>query len=398
MQALAYCFGLLAIFGMIYCVVAWGAVAAFTGTRSSRPGSRPPVTILKPLHGDEPLLTEALRSFFAQDYPVFQIVFGVQRLDDPALSIVDRLSAQFPDRDVAVIIDPTVHGPNRKVGNLINMLPAARHDLLIIADSDLHVRPDYIDSVVAKLLQDGTGLVTTLYTGLAVPGSLLTPLAATQITHSFLPGVLVSRLMGRQDCLGVTMALRRRTLDAIGGLPAVVRHLADDNVLGRLVVEHGLAVRLADTVTAVTVPESSARALWQHEIRWARTNRALAPLAFAASSIQFPMFWAMLAIALSGGATWSVVLAAAAWLARGASACAVDRTLATRNWLLAGHAPVWLVPCRDLLSVAEIAASFLSDRVVWRGHAMFADSGVPAPCRRDGGGGPLADQSGSQLG
>ncbi len=139
------------------------------------------------------------------------------------------------------------------------------------------------------------------------------------------------------------------------------------------------------------------RALWQHEIRWARTNRALAPLAFAASSIQFPMFWAILAVTLSGGATWSVILAACAWMARAASALAIDRSLRRRHWFRAAVTRVWLLPCRDLLSVAEIVASYLSDRVVWRGHAMLADAGASALQRRDYGG-SLADNARSPPG
>ncbi len=234
-QTISYQFGLLAALGLIHCLVAWIAVAVFVARSAGRAGSQAPVTILKPLHGDEPLLEEALASFFLQNYPVFQIVFGVQEPDDPALDVIDRLIARFPSRDVKIVVDPSLHGANRKIGNLINMLPAARHDILVVADSDLHVRPDYLDRVVEKLQEEGTGLVTTLYTGLPAPRSVLTLLAATQITHSFLPGVLISRVMGRQDCLGVTMALRRETLEQIGGFRAVVRHLADDNVLGRLV-------------------------------------------------------------------------------------------------------------------------------------------------------------------
>ncbi len=384
MQTISYLFGLMAILGLVHCLAAWIAVAAFAARPAGQVSGQPPITILKPLHGDEPLLEEGLASFFLQRYPVFQIVFGVQEPTDPALKMLERLIARFPVRDVEVVIDPTFHGPNRKIGNLINMLPAARHDVLVVADSDLHVRPDYLDRLVAKLDEDGTGLVTTLYTGVPAPPSFFTLLAATQITHSFLPGVLISRAMGRQDCLGVTMALRRETLERVGGFQALVRHLADDNLLGRLVQARGLTIRLADTIAAVTVPEASARALWEHEIRWARTNRALVPVAFAASSIQFPIFWAAMAVILSGGAVWSLMLAAGAWIARAASALAIDRCLRRRDWCPTSVARVWLLPWRDLLSVAEIGASFLSDRVVWRGHTMRADNGaLPALPSRD---------------
>ena len=209
--------------------------------------------------------------------------------------------------------------PNRKVGNLINMLPAAKHDVLVIADADMHVAPDWLHRLVVALEEPGVGLVTTIYTGLPV-GPLPRPLprgegrghspplrrglaegpalGAAQINHYFLPGALLARAMGRQDCLGATMMLRRETLERIGGFAALVDHLADDNVLGRLVQRLGLRVALADTIPATTVPETSLRALWRHELRWARTIRALVPVQFAASVLQYPLVWAALAVLL----------------------------------------------------------------------------------------------------
>ncbi len=262
--------------------------------------ARPPITILQPLHGDEPLLEEALASVFAQDYPDFQVVFGVQNPADPALDVVRRLQARFPERDIAVVVDATQHGSNRKVGNLINMLAVARHDVLVIADSDVHVTPDYLDRLVADLPRPGTGLATTIYTGLPANGGLAARLGATQITHALLPGALLARALGRQDCFGASMALTRATLERIGGLQALADHLADDNVLGRLVREQGLAVELAATVPATTVPETTLKALWMHELRWARTIRALEPLGFALSAVQYPLFWSALAVGVLG--------------------------------------------------------------------------------------------------
>ena len=251
------------------------------------------------MHGDEPLLEQALASVCAQDYPEYQVVFGVSDAADPALSVVARLRARFPECDIAVVVDPARHGTNGKVGNLINMLPRAKHAVLAIADSDLHVQPDYLARLADALAEPGTGLVTTLYTGLPAGRRLAQRLGATQITHYFLPGALLARAMGRQDCLGATMMLRRSTLERIGGLQALADHLADDQVLGRLVAALGLGVRLAVTVPATTVPETRLRDLLRHELRWARTIRALEPAAFAASVLQYPLFWAMLAIALA---------------------------------------------------------------------------------------------------
>ena len=166
-----------------------------------------------------------------RDYPRFQIVFGLQDATDPALHVLRRLCARFPAVDIKVVIDPTQHGINRKVSNLINMYPHAAHDLIVIADSDIHAPSGYLADLAAELARPGVGLVTTLYTGLQATGTVAARLGAAQINHSFLPGALLARSLGRQDCLGATMALRRQTLEAVGGLHALVHHLADDAVL-----------------------------------------------------------------------------------------------------------------------------------------------------------------------
>jgi ceramide glucosyltransferase len=330
----------------------------------------PPITILKPLHGDEPLLEEALGSACAQHYPRFQIVFGAHSADDPALAVVERVRRRFPDLDIAVVADSRRHGTNPKVSNLINMFPQARHDLLVIADSDLHVAPDWLERIAAAFEVRGTGLACTLYTGRPATGALAERLAAMQINHSFLPGALLARVLGRQDSLGATMALRRDTLARIGGLEALADHLADDNVLGRLVREQGLTVALADTVPATSVPESRFGAMLRHELRWARTIRALVPAQFAASLLQYPIFWSMLAVALSGGTPWSWPVFATAWVVRMICARTIDRALG-----LAFRPPLWLLPVREALSVGVVLASYAGMRVDWRGQTLQADDG-----------------------
>ncbi len=385
---------ILAAIGLMQAIAGWILTARFAARRARpiAPGPQPPITVLKPLHGDEPLLEQALGSICTQDYPAYQVVFGLHDRTDPALAVVQRLRARFPQADIAVVIDPAQHGPNRKVGNLINMLPAAKHDVLAIADSDLHVQQDYLDRLAAALAQPGTGLVTTLYAGLPATTTLAARLGATQITHLFLPGALLARALGRQDCLGATMLLRRDTLTRIGGFPALVNHLADDNVLGRLVQAQGLAVRLADTVPATTVPETTLRALLRHELRWARTIRTLVPAQFAASALQYPLFWAALAVPLSGAAAWSWGAFCLAWVVRAAAAVGVDRALTAQRTPPSAHdgdmplaftCPVWLLPARDLLSIGVLLASYAGRRVDWRGYSLHADT--PPPLRRSEG-------------
>ena len=333
--------------------------------------AEPPVTVLKPLHGGEPLLEEALASVCRQVYPSWQVVFGVNDPADLALPVVRRLQARFPACDIAVVVDPTPHGPNRKVANLINMLPAAKHDVLVIADSDVHVAADWLSRLAAALAAPGTGLATTVYTGL--PCGAVGHLGALQINHYFLPGALLARAMGRQDCLGASMMLRRETLERIGGLHALVNHLADDNVLGRLVRRLGSTVALADTIPATTVGRPVSR-------RCGATSCA-GPAPFARwSPCRSPprccnTRWP--------GRRWRF-----RWPARrpgrwpgspppGQSARCAARS-ADRALALANRTPLWLLPVRELMSVAVMAASFVGRRVEWRGHTMHAEGIRPA--------------------
>lgn len=330
----------------------------------------PPITILKPLHGDDPELEAALATFLTQDYPTFQVVFGVQNPADPALTVVERLRARFPGRDIAVVVDATQHGRNRKIGNLINMEGAARHDILIIADADIHVAPDYLRRVAASLAQPGTGMVTTLYTGLPARNTLPSRLGAMHISQVFLPGVLLGRALGREDGLGATMALHRATLEAAGGFAAIANLIADDAALAVRVRALGLHVRLAQTVPATTVAESSFRALYSHELRWARVNRSLAPFSFAGSMVQYPLAFALLALALAPGAKWAVEWFAMCWLYRAGIGRVIDYRLA-----LTPRSPLGLVALllRDALSLAALVSSFTGNKVMWRGEIVEVD-------------------------
>ena len=334
--------------------------------RSVVPSNRqPPITILKPLHGDEPMLEQALATFCAQDYAAFQIVFGLDDAADPALHVIRRLRARFPHVDIDVVIDPAQHGVNRKISNLINMYPRAKHDVIVIADSDIHAPSDYLHQLAAGLGGDGVGLVTTLYAGLGASATVAARLGASQINHNFLPGALLARALGRQDCLGATMALRRETLEAAGGLHALVHHLADDAVLGRLVRARGGSVALAATLPATTVPEMRVGHLFAHELRWGRTIQSLAPVGFGLSVLQYPLFWAALVTALLGFTPVAIAIFVGVWLARAAVMMGIDAALG-----LTRAAPIWLLPLRDLLSVVVILASYGGSEVAWRGHVL----------------------------
>jgi len=349
-------------------------VQHFAATPAPTPAARPPVSVLKPLCGTEPLLEQALESFFLVDYPDVQIVFGVQNPADPVLDLVATLRARYPQRDVAVVIDPTLHGSNRKVSNLINMLRAATHEVLLLSDADIHVPPYFIDRVVAALEAPGVGLVTSLYTGLPGGPGLATFLAASQINYAFLPGALLARKLGRQDGLGVTMALTKTMLAKIGGLEAVANNLADDQVLGRHVLAQGANIALAQVIPATTVPEPDLRAVFSHELRWARTIRALVPVPYAASVLQISLLWTVLAMVFSGFALWSFVLLAAIMVSRTWCANAIDSALR-----LPKSGAWWLFLLRDAVTTTIYIASFTGDAVDWRGQMMRADAGIVPP-------------------
>ena len=378
MSLIAMVFAVAASLGVLQCFAGWVAVARFATAPAPAPRRHPPITIMRPLCGDEPHLADALDTCCRQDYPVFQIVFGVQDAADPALAAVRDLRERFPARDITVVVDSTGHGRNRKVSNLINMLPSARHDVLAFSDSDLHLAPDYLTRLAAALEKPNTGLVSTLYVGRPPYRRLSTLLGSSQINYSFLPGALLARALGRQDCLGSTMALHRLTLERSGGLEALAEHLADDNVLGQRVAALGLDVDIADTVPAASVPEATLNALWHHEMRWARTIRALVPVSFGLSALQFPIFWALLACVLSGGAVPYLLLLGCAWVVRAAAAWGIEHALKPRlgGPGFAWGATVWLLPVRDILSIVEILASYSHGRVVWRGAVLEADRGV----------------------
>ncbi len=355
------------------------AVRAFALRPTRRCGNPPAVTILKPVCGDEPLLEEALASFCSQTYPApVQIIIGAHDAADPALEAAHRTKQRFPQADIVIKADPTRRGANGKIANLMNMLPLAKHDTLVIADSDLHVDPAYLHNVVAELQVPGTGLVTTLPGGEPAGAFLPARLGAAHLAQVFLPSALIAQALGRQDCLGGTMALSRATLERAGGLSALADHLADDNILGQKVRDLGLSVRLANTLPSVTVQETSLLALWLHELRWARTIASLAPISLAGCVVQYPLFWALAAVAVSAGAPWALATLGLAWAARALLVRGIEHYLGLRRPRPVPRTPLWLLPLRDLLSVAEIAASFCGDTVVWRGRTLHTRLPEPA--------------------
>jgi len=322
---------------------------------------RPAVTVLKALCGAEPGLYRQLCSFCVQDYPAFQLVFGVREAADPALQVVRRLQQEFPALDTVVIIDPTVHGSNRKISNLINMLPAARHALLVMADSDIVVAGDYLARVTAPLAQPDVGLVTCPYFGRPGRG-IASQLGAMFINEWFMPSVLLAARFGARSFVsGATIAINSEVLAAVGGLRKLTDQLADDYKLGELVRAHGLRIVLSDMAVETTVEESGIAALCRHELRWLRTIRSAQPLGYACCFPSFALPTALAGAALAGFDVTTAVLLGIAAAARLVLHSFVGNGGVRERWQRLA-----LLPLRDALLAALWGWSFCKREVVWR--------------------------------
>jgi ceramide glucosyltransferase len=357
-----------------YAVLALVAVLVWDRRRAPSKLLRlPAVTVLKPLCGAEPGLYANLRSFCEQDYPQYQIVFGVRDPADPALAVVERLVTDFPSLPIDVVINPQVHGSNFKVSNLINMLARARHDFLTIADSDACVGSDYLRLVTAPLLDPKVGLVTSVYRDVPTK-SIWSHLGAMYINEWYMPSVLIAWLFGYQGYVsGQTMCLRRETLQAIGGLQAIANYLADDHRLGEMVSDLGLRIALSPYVVRAEHHEPSWNSLARHELRWMRTIRILRPRSYCFLFLSFSLPLAILGMLLSVAqgpasmAAWALFLTTL--LAR--------LVLHFVPWLRGDRpllADLWLVPMQDLLMVWVWVRAFFTSRVSWRGSEFDVDA------------------------
>src|SRR5258708_4524259 len=276
---------------MAYSVAAWVAVRTQIPPSGRRfpelqtPERMPAATILKPLCGAEPETYDCLRSVCDQDYPHFQVVFGVADLNDPVVALVERLKREFPHRDLDLIVDRRQHGSSRKVSNLVNMIPLARHGVSVISDSYVRVARHYLARAVPPLRDPEVGIVTCPYRG--VPRAGLWALLGSQfINEWFIPSVRVAALGGsRSFAFGSTIAIDRRVLSRIGGFMAVANQLADDYRLGEMTRRLGLRTVLSDVVVETSGGEERFEALVQHELRWLRTLLALRPLGYVLSFV-----------------------------------------------------------------------------------------------------------------
>jgi ceramide glucosyltransferase len=359
-----------------YATCIWSAArfvndAVFAGKNARATKDLPPVSILKPLKGTDPEMYENFCSHCLQDYSDYEIIFGISDPDDPAANLVKKLQAEFPQHKIRLVHCDRELGSNTKVSNLAQMLPYARHEYIIVNDSDIRVPPDYLRGVLAPLANPNIGLVTCPYRGVA-NSTLGSQLEALGISTDFLPGVLVARqIEGMKFGLGSTLAFRRSDLQEIGGFEAFLDYLADDYYIGNRLALLGKQVQLSPLVVESFLPQYGIRSFFHHQLRWARTVKDVRRWGYLGMGITFVLPWALLTLILFGGANWAWLLLAVAVIMRVIAAVYVSREVLhdPQTKLLA-----WL-PLRDIVAAFVWAASFMGRRVSWRGDFFTLKDG-----------------------
>jgi ceramide glucosyltransferase len=359
---------------LICCVIAanafyllsfYAAAKFFLEKHPSQPGEPQPVSILIPLAGADLKAYESYTRFCRQDYAApYQLIFGVCEATDTAVPVVRKLIADFPDCDIALVINSEVIGTNLKISNLRNMFERAKYEQLIIIDSDIRVRPDYLLSVLAPLGERQVGMVTCLYRAGEAPdfGALMEAVGLSE----FMSGVLTARLLeGVKFALGSTMATTKSILQLAGGFESLKDYLADDFMLGNLIARAGYEVRVADYIVETAMPPVGFAGMMKHQIRWGRSTRISRPAGYLGLILTYGVPMALLVCLLTLFSVNSIILLVATLVIR----------LST-GWVIGVHwlgdeilkKNFWLLPLRDSLSLVIWCASLFGKRVEWRGR------------------------------
>ena len=372
---------------MGYYLAAMVAARIFLADRRAQPVHfAPGVSILKSLKGLDLGMIEAFRSHCRQNYSgEYELLFGVSSLSDPAVSAVEQLSQEFPDKSIQLIECPERLGTNGKVSTLVQLAPHARFDYLLINDSDITVSPHYLQRVMACFAsssgetaiagnaQQQVGLVTTLYRGRA-HGTLPSRLEGLGIATDFLAGVLLSKMIegGLHYGLGSTLAVSREALDKIGGLTPLVDHLADDYEMGARVGRGGYRVALSTEVVETSIPAYSWSSFLDHQLRWSRTVRDARPWGYAGLIFTHGLGWALLNVLASGLSPLSLWLLGLSFFLRLTLAMMVGAEVLGDHQVLPN---LWLLPFRDLVAMGVWVAGFAGNIIVWRDERFLLKDG-----------------------
>jgi ceramide glucosyltransferase len=360
-------------FYYLFCLFGVRAFRRSHKIHAALPIHTPRVSLLKPLKGIDPDIYESFRSHCLQDYPEYEIIFGVSDPADPAVASVERLKQEFPQRSIQLVVCPDVLGPNVKVSNLEQMVQAARHEYLIVNDSDIRVENDYLRRIIAPFSDEQVGMVTCLYRGVAAP-TLASRLESLGISTDFCAGVLAARLLegGLRFGLGSTLAFRRRDLIRIGGFRVIVDFLADDYELGSRIAGLGLKVLLSDVVVETHLPAYDFREFLAHQMRWARGVRDARLGGYIGLASTFGVTWAVLCLIAAHVAPWSWIMLGSVLLLRLLVALAVGKSVLQDPQLLR-H--LWLLPLRDVIAAGVWVVSFWGHTVTWRGDRFELKNG-----------------------
>jgi ceramide glucosyltransferase len=354
----------LVVASWIYWLVAlWLVRAFFRTSQEPEPGFAPPVSILKPLRGLDAEIYRNFVSFCQQDYPEYELLFGVSDPDDPVIETVQRLQQEYPEQGIRLIVTPA-NRVNRKAALLHALAAEARHQVLVISDSDMRVTPEYLRRVVAPMADPQVGLVTCLYRGVE-PVTFTARLEALHMGATFLPSVLVAReVLEMRFAMGATAVVRQSDLMRMGGFAAVANYLADDYQLGARIAALGLRVRLSDYIVSSVLGPTTFRDQWDREVRWAHCNRVSRPLEYPGLLFTFSTPFSAILVVASGLDVFGWFALSISLLLRWFVAWKVTGytgSQSIRRWL------IWL-PVRDVLSALVWCAGAVGHRVVWRGE------------------------------
>lgn len=356
-------FGALLLGSLVYCLLTVIAARRYLAVRPAALLFVPPVSVLRPLHGFEDGLEENLRSCFAQDYPEFELIVAVHHADDSAVPVFEKVRAEFPAGPPArMVITGEPPGPNAKAFSLQRLTDEARHELLVMSDSDVRAKPGMLRVLAAEFQDSSVGLITCPYR--AVAGrSLWSRLEAAGMNTEFLGGVLVARLLeGMKFALGPTIAARREVIERAGGFRQLGEFLAEDFVLGQRAAESGYRVLLSSWVIEHHIGSQAIGSNLRHRLRWARSTRRSRPAGYWGQIFTNPLPLALL-LCLIQPQAWPFLLVTAAFRAAAAWATAIrvlGSSLTADDWLL--------LPVQDLLSFCIWIAGFFGNSVQWRGR------------------------------
>ncbi len=351
--------------GTVFSLISLWAVVRFRRRPASfTPSELPPVTILKPVYGLERNLESNLRSACLQDYPVFEVIFSVQRKDDPALPLLQKIAREFGSNRTKVVVDEKRPGSNGKINNMAGALPHARYDVFVVSDSDVNLPREYLKAITAPLADPQVGFVCTPYRATRAE-RWFEKMELLSLNADFMPSVIFANETGASlFCLGASIALRRKTLEEIGGLDSLADYLVEDYEMGRRIVERGQRGMLVKPVVETMVDLATARQWWEHQVYWDQNTRAARPLAFFFTvlirAVPFALLFAL--VQPTNRMAWLIVVLTA--VLRMTTAGIVMR------WGLEGRdgiSPLWLLPLRDVAGLVSWVLAFLRRTTTWRG-------------------------------